>query len=70
MMIGDNLSTAIGLFATCGLMLLGLLATYPAVKAYEKGRNFVQWYVFSVFLFPVALTASLLVKPGHKDKDL
>ena len=62
MMIGNNIYTAIGLFGTCSLMLLGLFSTYPAVKAYEKGRNFVKWYFFSFFLYPVAFIASFIIK--------
>ncbi len=62
MLIGNNVLTAAGLFTTCGLMVLGLLSTYPAVKAYKKGRNFVKWYVFSVLLFPAALVASFAIK--------
>jgi len=68
MIIGDNILTAIGLFSTCGLMILGLLATYPAVKAYEKGKSFGKWYLFSVLLFPVALIASCLIKTGGHTK--
>ena len=62
MIIGTNTTTAIGLFATLGLMLLGLLSTFPAVKALEKGRNFIKWYIFSLILFPVALAASFAIK--------
>lgn len=61
MQIGGNLITAFGLFGVCGLMLLALFATLPATKAYQKGRNFRKWYVFSIFLFPVALIASFLI---------
>jgi hypothetical protein len=66
MVIGNNALTAIGLFSTCGLMVLGLISTYPAVKAYKKGRNFVKWYVFSVLLFPAALAASFAIKAKEK----
>jgi hypothetical protein len=62
MQLGSNISTAIGLFSTCGLMLLALFATWPSVKAFQKGRNFVKWYIFSVLLFPAALVASFIVK--------
>lgn len=62
MIIGDNVFTAIGLFITLGLMLLGLLATYPAVKAFNKGRNFIKWYIFSALLFPIALIVSFIIK--------
>jgi hypothetical protein len=63
MIIGNNIYTAVGLFSTCGLMLLGLLSTYPAVKAYKKGRSFSRWYIFGVLAFPVALIASFIIKP-------
>jgi hypothetical protein len=43
-------------------MLLGLIATYPAVKAFEKGRDFVKWYLFSFFLFPFALVSSFFIE--------
>ena len=66
MIIESNLYVAIGLFGTISLMLLGLFATYPAVKAYEKGRNFVKWYVFSFLLLPVALIASFVIKGKRK----
>ena len=68
MMIGNNISAAIGLFSTCGLMVLGLLSTYPAVRAYEKGRNFMMWYIFGVLLFPVALAASFAIKSKGQEK--
>lgn len=63
MEIGTNLYTAYGLFGTLTLMLLALLATWPAVRAYQKGRNFRKWYVFSVLLWPAALVASFLITP-------
>jgi hypothetical protein len=69
MVIGTNTTTAIGLFATLGLMLLGLISTYPAVRALEKGRNFIKWYIFSLVLFPAALVASFTIKSKNK-KDI
>ena len=68
MVIGTNTTTAIGLFCTLGVMLLGLLSTFPAVKALEKGRNFIKWYIFSLVLLPVALVASFTIK-DKKQKD-
>jgi hypothetical protein len=68
MLIGTNTYTAIGLFTTCGLMILGLLATYPAVIASGKGGNFVKWYVFSVLLFPIALIASFTIHAKSQNK--
>jgi uncharacterized membrane protein len=67
MVIGANINTAIGLFTTLGLMLLGLISTYPAVRALEKGRNFIKWYIFSLALFPVALVASIVIKGNKKN---
>jgi hypothetical protein len=67
MVIGTNISTSIGLFATLGLMLLGLLSTYPAVKALGKGRNFIKWYIFSLVLFPIALIASFAIKDKNQN---
>lgn len=67
MAIGSNFYTAIGLFGAFGLMLLGLFSTYPAVKAYEKGRSFMKWYIFSIFLFPFALIFSFII---HDKKRL
>jgi hypothetical protein len=60
--IGTNFYTAFGLFGVCSIMLLGLIATYPAVKAFEKGRDFVKWYLFSFFLFPFALVSSFFIE--------
>jgi hypothetical protein len=69
MVIGININTAIGLFCTLSVMLLGLFSTFPAVKALEKGRNFIKWYIFSLVLFPVALVASFTIK-GENKKDI
>ena len=62
MQFGNNIITIIGLFGTCGLMLLALFATWPSVKAFQKGRNFTKWYIFGILLFPVALVASFMIK--------
>lgn len=78
MMIGTNYYTAAGLFAVLGIMALGLASTYPAVKAYEKGKSFRKWYVFSFLFFPLALIltssrrnrssrGSVKIKPVSKD---
>ena len=62
MIIGMNFYTAAGLFGALGIMLLGLLSTYPAVRAHEKGRHFVKWYVFSLLLLPFAFIASFVIR--------
>jgi hypothetical protein len=51
-------------------MLLGLFATYPAIVAYEKGRNFAKWYIFSFFLFPVALITSFAIEDERGKTDM
>lgn len=71
MFIGNNSYTAIGLFITCGLMILSLLATYPATIAYKKGRNFAKWYVFSLFAFPIAfLVAYIINNKNQQEHDV
>jgi hypothetical protein len=66
MVIGNNVVTLAGLFTTCGLMILGLLATYPASKAYEKGRRFVNGmslaYCFSLRLSSLHLLLKQMSK--------
>ena len=62
MIIGSNILTAFGLFITCGIMPLGMGAAYPAVKAYNKGRNFAVWYSFSILFLPIALIISVFIK--------
>ncbi|WP_100488425.1 hypothetical protein [Sporolactobacillus pectinivorans] len=61
MINGQNFYTAVGLYGAFGVMLLGLFSTYPAVKAFEKGRNFLKWYVFGLLLFPFAFVLSLVI---------
>jgi hypothetical protein len=43
------------------IAVLGLFSTYPAVRAFGKGRKFVKWYLFSFFLFPFAFVLSLVI---------
>jgi hypothetical protein len=62
LVIGTNYYTAFGLFGVCGTMLLGLISTYPAIRAFEKGRSFIKWYLFSFFLFPLALVSSFFIE--------
>lgn len=43
-------------------IIIGLL---PAIIAAIRGhRNFLQWWAFGAFLFPVALVESFLAPPG------
>lgn len=69
MIIGMNFYVAAGLFSVLGVMLLGLVSTYPAVKAFEKGRSFVKWYVFSFLFLPFALAASFAIHDRRSALD-
>jgi cytochrome c-type biogenesis protein len=40
--------------------LLGLI---PAMIARNKGRNFIDWWLFGVVLWPIAIPAALIIKP-------
>lgn len=50
MIVGMNLYTVAELPGALGIMILGLSSTYPAVRAFEKGRIFMKWYLFSFSL--------------------
>ncbi len=45
------------------LVIAAFLGLIPAVIAYQKGRNFLTWWVFGWALFIVALPAALLLRP-------
>lgn len=47
-----------------GLVIAVFLGLIPAVIAYQKGRDFFDWWVFGWLLFIVALPAALLLKPN------
>jgi cytochrome c-type biogenesis protein len=54
------------LIALVGLAILGLIPGYIATR---KGRNFIDWWLFGVFLFPIALPMALLIKPGSSKQE-
>lgn len=55
-----------GYFFSCFVLLIFLLAFIPAMIAASKKRRFTGWYVYSLFLLPVALAHSLTLKrPRH-----
>jgi len=62
MMFENDMYIAIELLVACGLIVLALLAFWPALKAYRKGRDFIKWYLFGLFVFPAALIASFIIK--------
>lgn len=52
------------------LVLVLLLAVIPARIAKGKGYNFGGFYAFGIFLWPVALAVSLIMRPKHTPQDL
>lgn len=55
-----------GYYFACFILVVLILAFIPAMVAAHKKHHFTGWYVYSVFLFPVALAHSLtLKKPRH-----
>lgn len=53
----------VGRYLLIGLAALVVLALVPGYLGRRKGRSFLDWYLFGLGLFPVALIAALLVKP-------
>jgi hypothetical protein len=44
-------------------IIIGLI---PAIIARNKGKSFMLWWFYGAMLFIVALTHSLLIKPGNQ----
>jgi cbb3-type cytochrome oxidase subunit 1 len=44
-------------------IIIGLI---PAIIARKKGKSFMLWWFYGAMLFIVALTHSLLIKPGNQ----
>ncbi len=61
----DELRVGIILFV--GLVALMILGLIPAFLAQRKGRSFIDWWLFGVGLFPVALVMALRLKPLSPD---
>jgi hypothetical protein len=47
-------------------IIIGLI---PAIIARNKGKNFMLWWFYGAMLFIVALTHSLLIKPGNQKAE-
>lgn len=62
MIFENDIYIAIELLVACGLIILALLAFWPALKAHRKGHDFIKWYIFGLLLFPVALIAAFMIK--------
>lgn len=58
--------TVAGYYFACFFLLILLLAFIPAMVAARKTHRFTGWYVYSLFLFPIALAHSMMLKkPRH-----
>lgn len=53
----------VGRYLLIGFLALLVLGLIPAAIASRKGRNFADWYLFGVGLFPVALVAAIVIAP-------
>lgn len=53
----------IGRYLLIGVVVLLILGLIPAFIASRKGRKFIEWYLFGVGLFPVALPMSIILNP-------
>lgn len=53
----------IGRYLLIGVVVLLILGLIPAFIASRKGRKFIEWYLFGVGLFPVALPMSIILSP-------
>jgi cytochrome c-type biogenesis protein len=54
---------AVGRYLLIGVVAAIVLGVIPAWIASRKGRNFFDWWFFGAGLFPIALPASLLIRP-------
>lgn len=59
----------VGRYLLIGIIGLAILGLLPAWLASRKGRTFLDWWLFGLSLFPVALVAALLISPKGEGKD-
>lgn len=59
----------IGTYLLIGFVALIFLGLLPAFIAKRKGRRFLDWYLFGVGLFPIALPVSIFLKPLNEQGD-
>ena len=53
----------------CGAYLLtALIALIPTNIAYSKGRNFAKWFIYSTFLWIIAIIHSIKITPNDKSR--
>ncbi len=48
-----------------GILVLIIVAFIPAIIAACKDLRFSKWYIYSFFLFPIALVHSLVIRKSH-----
>jgi cytochrome c-type biogenesis protein len=53
---------SVGRLLLAGLLILAVLALIPAALAARKGKDFINWWLFGLGLFPVALVAAFLIR--------
>jgi cytochrome c-type biogenesis protein len=59
----------VGRYLLIGIIGLAILGLVPAWLASRKGRTFLDWWLFGLSLFPIALVAALLISPKGEGKD-
>ena len=59
----------IGRYLLLAFVVLTTLGLIPAAIASRKGRNFFDWWFFGASLLPVALPASILLKPKRREPE-
>ena len=53
----------------CGAYLLtALIALIPTNIAYSKGMNFAKWFIYSTFLWIIAIIHSIKITPNDKSR--
>ena len=67
---GDFDELLVGKYLLIAIGLLGILGLIPAYIAHQKGRQFIDWWFFGAFLFPVALPTAILLKPKTDEARL
>ena len=60
----------IGKYLLIIIAILGLFGLIPAYIAHQKGRQFLDWWFFGAFLFPIALPYAIMLKSNPDEKQL
>jgi cytochrome c-type biogenesis protein len=68
--IGGLDEIVVGQYLLIGIGILGLLGLIPAYIAYQKGRQFIDWWFFGAFLFPIALPYAIMIKSNPEDNQI